>query len=286
MIKVGFEGTGKTVDIPEAWDEFPSGHVAAMFQDLERVARGALTMEQLLLLEVRRLLGLKRFTAKALSEKAVANLAGLVDLISFVMADGGNGLSFDSVRNPLPLLKVRGTRLLGPGDACMDLTFGEYRNAAQAANTYFRTGNQADLDECVAHLYRPAARTANKAGRRIRPATQDTFPFDVNRVASAPEWQKRLILCWFCNCIGHLQTGIITVGGEEIDMAKIYSGSGESKGPENTLNDLLIQVAKEGSIGDVDAVDESPLPLILLHMWSTYKENKRYELQIQKTGGA
>ena len=48
------------------------------------------------------------------------------------------------------------------------------------------------------------------------------------------------------------------------------------------MGDLLVELAKEQSLGAMEQVDEQPLFTIFSVMWHNYKESKRYE-QIVKS---
>ena len=72
--------------------------------------------------------------------------------------------------------------------------------------------------------------------------------------------------------------------GEDIDMGRLYSGEGTEKGEfAFSWNDLLIEVAKEQSIGSMERVDEEPLYSVFVIMWHNYKERKRLERRSSRT---
>ena len=151
-----------------------------------------------------------------------------------------------------------------------------------ALNAFFRTEDIASLDECIACLYRPRSARPNRAGRRVKPILPESFPGEISKVATLPSWQKNLIMLWFSACIGFLQSGTLVLGGEEVDMRQLFAGDGDAGGPPATWNDLLVQIAKDGAMGDMDAVDDAPLMTVILHMWTNYKESKRHERAVRK----
>lgn len=279
----------KTLKMPESWDEMSASQVQYIFQQYERLAKGELTRRQFEVLAVYRLIGLQRGPSRsaAVSSSIVENISKLCELISYIYystpEDGTvPQLSFRSIQNPLQSVKCGGRSLCGPSTLGQDLTFGEFRSAAMALNTFFETEDPAALDECIAHLYRPRSMNPNKAGRKVRPVRVDTFEDDVKVVSAMLPWQKNLIMLWFASCINFLQTEKLTLGGEVVDLGLLFSGGEESDGQKTTWNDLLLQIAREGTIGNMDAVDEAPLMTIILHMWSNYKENQRNERNIKK----
>jgi hypothetical protein len=129
----------------------------------------------------------------------------------------------------------------------------------------------------VAVLYRSRYRTENRAGRRAGPLAGRAFRRDLRRARRVRLWQKRLILLWFCSCLQYLQTGKVELNGEEVDLSLLFQGEGPAKGPPATWNDLLFQIARDQTVGNIDRVEEEPLFSILAIMWSNYKDAKRYE---------
>ncbi len=71
-----------------------------------------------------------------------------------------------------------------------------------------------------------------------------------------------------------------------MDLSLLFApDGGTGRGPSMTWNDLLIQLAKDHTIGNIDRVDEEPLFSVLSILWSNHKEAKRYEAtaKAQKT---
>lgn len=209
-----------------------------------------------------------------------SNIYELCDkCLSWMFAGDRASLSYDSIISPLPKVRVGVfTSLVGPSDLCLDLTFGEYRAASNALHQFLSSGDDDDLHTLLLCLYRRPARKMNLAGRKVRPLDASVGARERKAVAKMRPWQKQLILLFFSACVNYLQSSTIIVDGEELDMSLLYDGSGESKTPFG-LNDLLSQLAKEGSMGTMDEVDAQPLPSVLREMWHNYKENKRYEEQ-------
>lgn len=290
MIKVDFRDGDKlvrSINMPENWDEMTADQVRYVFQEYEKLVIGELTKRQFEILVVYKFLGLLHGPSRraAFNRDIVNNVSALCQCLSFLYnnpADEIPQLSFRSIQNPLRSVMAGKRALCGPATLCQDLTFGEFRNASMCLNQYFRTEDPASLDECIAHLYRPRCSKANKAGRKVRPVRVDTFDADIRAISLMQAWQKNLIMLWFASCINYLQTGTISIGGEEVELRKLFQESEEPTAQPATWNDLLIQIAKEGTIGNTDAVDDAPLMVILLHMWSNYKENKRNERNIKK----
>lgn len=293
MIKIDFRNEKnqitRSVNMPESWDEMSAAQVRIIFEKYEDLAGGKITRRQFEILAVYTLVGITRGPSALAARNAaiIENVTGLIKYVNFLFIDANPEipvpqLSFKSIQNPLPSITVKGRKLYGPATLCQDLTFGEFRNAAMALNGFFNTEDIVSLDECIANLYRPRAAKANKAGRRVKPVKIETFEDDVAAVSTIKPWQKNLVMLWFASCINYLQSGTISLGGEEVDLKMLFSDSDEPGTQPATWNDLLLQVSREGTIGNIEAVDEAPLMMILLHMWSNYKENKRNERIIKK----
>lgn len=215
-----------------------------------------------------------------LAEERNVNVYNLCDkCLAWMFAGDKASLSYDSITSPLPKVRVGlFTTLVGPGDLCLDLTFGEYRAASNALHIFLSSGDDDDLNNLLLCLFRRPSRSVNLAGRKVRPLDATIGVRERRAVAKMKPWQKQLALLFFSACVNYLQSSVIIVDGEEVDMNLLYEGTGESKTPYG-LNDVLSQLAKEGSMGTMDNVDAQPLPSVLREMWHNWKENKRYEEQ-------
>ena len=91
-------------------------------------------------------------------------------------------------------------------------------------------------------------------------------------------------MLWFSSCINFLQTGTVILDGETINLSALFSSDVDGKPTDivNTWTDLAINIAKEGTIGTMERIDEEPLYSIIKLMWHNHKENKRNE-QIRQT---
>lgn len=272
----------RSVLIPSSWDEMSAKQVRFIYRLYQKCVKKGLSPLEFSIRALYYLLNVKRG-----GEKRDAELAERVFLLTeqctgFLLDDSGSALrlSFNSVTNPMPSIGLR----RGPGELCRNLTFGEFRHAAMAVKSFSATKDRGDLDECLAILYRLPFGRSNKAGRRCAPLGGTLFRFDLWLTRRMPQWRKHLALAWFCNVLSYLQSGTVIIDGEEVDMRQLFSSGGSSSsGPACGWNDLLIQLAKDGTIGNIDAVDAEPLMSILQIMWSNYKEFKRYEAST-KTG--
>lgn len=276
------------VTIPSEWSEMTPAQVRFVFRTHEECVRKGKSPLEFNIIVLYHLLGVRRTfgsirkfcTRKAFAEKISENVYWLChNCLSFLFepieeTDGPTRLAYRSVVNSLPTVRSKlGPLLTGPADLLSDLTFGEFRKATSSLTAFFRSRDIADLDECIACLYRRRSRRPNRAGRKVVPLGHD-FGKDVRLVSGLPVWQKNLIMCWFSSCLEFLQSGKIVLDAEEVNLQALFSGS-EQPGPKFNWTDLLVQLARENTIGNIDRVEEEPLLSVLSIMWTNHKEHKR-----------
>ena len=293
MTEIEIHGTGRKGFIPSSWDEMNATQVHGVFRIYDECMRtGVSTLEFtirilyfLLDLKPSRRAFKRRRRLNCRRERFAENVYRLCDTcLGYLLTgdkDTGDGakLAYASVVNSLPEIRGKfGRPLIGPADLLQDLSFGEFRHASTALNAFFNSKNVQDLDECIAHLYRKRSRYPNRCGRFVSDVDNATFHKDIRRVSRLKSWQKNLIMMWFASCLNYLQTETVIIDGEAINMAMLFS-AGDSKGNDISFNwnDLLIQIARDQTIGNVERVDQEPLFSIFSLMWTNYKENQRYE---------
>ncbi len=298
MMQAEIYETGQTFSIPTAWDEMSPEEVQYAFRKHEeciRKGRSPLAFNVAVLCHLLKIRPTRRgCTLARLSPEVSLQMGENVGKIcekclGFLLEEDEVThqcrLSFDSVSNPMPSVRVGIRKLYGPADLLQDLTFGEFRHASIAMQTFFHTGKADDLNECVAFLYRPRSRKANRAGRKVEDATAANLQEMKRHVARLNSWQKNLILLWFAACLKYLQTGAVVIDGERIELGRLFAGDSEGEGSGSGYsfgwNDLAVQIAKDQTVGNMARVDDEPLFVILGIMWHNFKEQKRYE-EIQK----
>lgn len=291
MTEIGIYETGERVSLPSSWDEMSAEQVQFVFRTYgECILRGGSPLE----FNVRvlsHLLGLRFSLRTALVESLAGDEATRLDENLAMLCDKCLGfllevepetlqcrLTFDSVTNPLPVVKSGRFRLYGPSDLLQDLTFGEFRHASVAMQSFLRSGKEAELDECIVFLYRRACKKANRAGRKVVAVDASNIEEEMKFVSRLEAWQKNLILLWFSSCLKFLQTRDVAINGERVELGRLFNSEGDEKGGYGFgWNDLAVQIAKEQTIGNMERVDEEPLFGILGIMWHNFKEQKRYE---------
>lgn len=297
MTEISFSPSGQKIYIPSSWDEMTPEQVQFVFKTYEKcIVSGASPLE----FNIRVLyhfLGIKSvrkyvrlsYRKPSLAMKISENTHWLChSCLGFLLTEEESGevprLSYNSIRNSLPAVRsILGPLLTGPADILQDLTFGEFRHAFAALTAFFDSHDEADLNECIAHLYRPVSKKANRAGRKVTPVSQETFEEDVKAVSKLQVWEKNLIMMFFSNCINYLQKESLVIDGETISFSSLYSGDSDGSGMKFGWNDLLVQLSRDNVIGNIDRVDEEPLFRIFSIMWTNYKENKKNESNSKKT---
>ena len=285
--------TGKVMQVPGSWSEMTPKQVRGVFQIFERCLRRGESPLDFNVRVLWMLLGVRR-TVKGWFADIFNGSSSVRDenvyrmcekFLGFLFSEESAALTFDSVANPMPVVRSGLVRLYGPGEMLQDLTFGEFRHASAAINRFFRSHEPEDLDECIAFLYRRRCRKANRAGRMVPDVDQRNARGHIHRASRLKGWQKNLVMMWFAACLKYLQSGVLEIDGEEVDLSKLFAGDEKSSGISFGWNDLLVEVAKENTLGNIDRVDEEPLFSVLSIMWHNYKERKRNE-QIIKASKA
>lgn len=286
--------SGKIVRVPGSWSEMTPRQVQGVFRLFERGLRRGWSPLDFNVRVMWMLLGVRRTLRGRIADIFDGKQATTRDeniyrmcerCLAFLFSEETAALTFDAVANPMRRVRSGLVCLHGPGELLQDLTFGEFRHASAAVNRFFRSRDVGDLDECVAFLYRRRSVKSNRAGRRVPDVDQRNARRHIHRASRLKGWQKNLIMMWFSACLKYLQSGVLEIDGEEIDLSRLFSGDGKSSGMAFGWNDLLVEVAKENTLGNIDRVDEEPLFSVLSIMWHNYKERKRNE-QIVKASKA
>jgi hypothetical protein len=288
------EVNGKTARVPSSWDEMSPRQVRETFRIFDRCVRKGLSPLDFNVRELYMLLGVRK-TLRGLFQDIAGNEAFrrrsenvyllCERLLGFLFSGDDATLSYDSFTNPMPVAWSGLRRLHGPTDLLQDLTFGEFRHASAAVNKFFETKDVADLDETVAFLYRTRCRRANRAGRKVPEISNRNVSRHIQRAKKVKTWRKNLIMMWFSNCLKYLQNGVVELNGEPVELSALFSKDDKTTGVAFGWSDMLVELAKENTIGNIDRVDEEPLFSVLSIMWHNYKERKRDE-QIAKASKA
>lgn len=288
------EVNGKTARVPSSWDEMSPRQVRETFRIFDRCVRRGLSPLDFNVRELYMLLGVRKtlrglfqdITGNEAFRRRSENVYLLCErLLGFLFSGDDATLSYDSFTNPMPVAWSGLRRLHGPDDLLQNLSFGEFRHASAAVNKFFETKDVADLDETVAFLYRTRCRRANRAGRKVPEISNRNVSRHIQRARKVKTWRKNLIMMWFSNCLKYLQNGSVELDGEQVELSALFSREDKTTDVAFGWSDMLVELAKENTIGNIDRVDEEPLFSVLSIMWHNYKERKRDE-QIAKASKA
>ncbi len=287
-------GTGKTASVPSSWDEMSPKQVRETFRIFDYCVRSGLSPLDFnvrvlyMLLDIRKTVRgfFQDISGSEAFQRRSENVYLLCEsLLGFLFSEESASLSYDSFTNPMPSAWAGIRKLHGPSDLLQDLTFGEFRHASVAVNKFYESKNEEDLDEAIAFLFRTRSRRANRAGRKVAGIDNRNARRHIQRARKLSPWRKNLIMMWFSNCLRYLQSGTVELDGEPVELSVLFSREGKTSGFSFGWNDMLVELAKESTIGNIDRVDEEPLFSVLSIMWHNYKERKRDE-QIAKAAKA
>lgn len=292
MNRVEIFENGRTASIPASWGEMSPRQVCKTFRLYDHCVKNGRSPLEFSVRILYMLLGIRISSFKGLfhgilrrksPDHRPENVYRLCErTVGYIFSPETATLAFDSISNPLPTIRSGLRRLYGPGELLQDLTFGEFRHASVAINKFYSSKDVSDLDEAIAFLYRVKGKRANRAGRKVAEIDSRNASKHIQRAKRLPPWKKNLIMMWFAACLNYLQNGIVELDGESVDLSLLFSKSeGKTSGVTFGWNDLLIELAKENTLGNIDRVDEEPFFSVLSIMWHNYKDRKRDE-QITK----
>ena len=283
MTEIEVFENGKKITIPTKWEEMTDRQIRRIFR-LDSIAiNRRWTVAQLRLAILTELLGVKitPTSFRVNLDRASENLSMLSESCLKELLQDGVRIQYNHIHNPLPMVRAGffKKRLCAPSDLLSDISFSDFRHSADALNRFLKNGDSAELDECIAILYRPFSRKADKIGRHATPTSTETIARDIRRARNLPSWEKNLILAWFSATLEFLQKADLEINGETVQLGLLFAPEGKTVPSTESFgwSDLLIQIAKDGALGSMDKVDEAPLMHIFSIMWSNYKESKRNE---------
>jgi len=132
----------KTYFLPSDWNELTKKQVLFV----SRLFQGQLTMVDFKLKALFNFLSIKPKVIKRISSEDAHFLCESLD---FLLKE------VSLTRNNLPVIRIGGRNYIGPSDAMMNCTFGEFTMANSLLDSFSKTKEQKYLDELVAVLYRP-----------------------------------------------------------------------------------------------------------------------------------
>ena len=167
--------TGKVVKVPGSWSEMTPKQVREVFRIFEWCLKHGKSPLEFNVRVLWMLLGVRRTVKGWFTDIFAGHRPTLRDenvyqmcerFLGFLFSEESAALTFDSVANPMPVVRSGLVWLHGPEELLQDLTFGEFRHASAALNRFFRSHETDDLDECIAFLYRVRSGKANRSEER------------------------------------------------------------------------------------------------------------------------
>lgn len=286
MVKITIVETGEVKDIPESWEEMTNEQVRfviKLYFEYEKTKDYELFLYKLISYFAPIQGVFKKNKSGKQNNTNALIVADVLFYFLFEFSEEGAKLSFNSIKQCLPVFSSSGVHFYGPDDLLFDLSFAEFRSAITEMNDFFN-GDKDSLYRFAACLYRPQRKNYKQLKNSEKWDGQRKEPFNANRISihsetlkNAEEWKLKMILLWFCNCIKHIQENDIIIDGKTINFNCLFSGS------ENTTDNnlgwlgVLFSFAEKGVYGDVDKTDSKGLYDILLLMLDNYNESKRLE---------
>ncbi len=133
---------GKTYITPSDWNELSKEQVLFV----SRLFQGQLTIVDFKLRALFNFLSIKPKVKKRIHPEEAYFLCETLDFLFKEVS---------LTRNNLPAIRIGGWKYIGPSDAMMNCTFGEFTMANSLLDSFSKTKDQKYLDEMVSVLYRP-----------------------------------------------------------------------------------------------------------------------------------
>lgn len=292
---------GIRIEVPASYDEMTPEQVQYLFRLYDGISRAGLGVDDFHARALNYLLGLKaswrtvylRYMARwcpgiyrAKYNRIVASLVMLQErLLPFLLheEDGKVSLDYQSVIQHLPVLEIGRHRLYGPGDLLADVTFGEFRAAAEEVGEYFKTQDERTLSRAIACLWRPeradfaeAALSDTYDGRRAQHYNAALTDRIADTVDAAEPWQRMLALLWMVNCLRYIQNEDVQIYSHTVNFSPLFgrkAGSGNPTGIGWT--GVLFSLAENRVFGTVQEVQEAGLFDVLLLMYNEHLKEGR-----------
>lgn len=234
---------------------------------------------------------LYRSIAKKYGEEVVenyyANIISLHPLLEFILKkdDESSEITFNysGVNNKIPQYH----HLIGPQDAMMDCTFGEWIFLNDMLRDYQETPNIQILNTIVGTMYRDEIpdyevekTQPSFDGNRRMPFNKNLTEIYTLRVEKWDYTVKYAILLFLKNCINFMHNGEIMLHGNKISFAKLFTKSKEGSKSSLGSTGLAYKIAETGIFGNIkDTLNENVYNVYLkMLQW-----NEEYEDFTNKT---
>ncbi|MFV0376915.1 MAG: hypothetical protein ACK5JD_06375 [Mangrovibacterium sp.] len=275
------------VEFPSCWGEMDEEQFACVVQNWLKLMDGKINPDEFMLIVLYNFMGIKRgpfhdWKDKRLSreqlEDKFANVWQLTELLTWLIRvedteDGPTGfLNYTEIRNRMPELENDGgVFILGPADAMIDITFGEYRRAWAHFEAYTLNRKHIDLDRLIATLYRPVRENYNELKHRPDFDGHKREPFNpyltdhyAELLKKVPFWKKYIVYTWFGNCDKFIKEEELELDGRPLTFAPLFTRKKQTDEELETLDEndlgltgLLYMIAESKLFGDSSQVDRT-----------------------------
>ena len=259
---------GKTYSMPSNWNELTRKQVLFV----SRLFQGQLTMADF---KLRALFDFLSVKSKVIKRIHPEDAFFLCETLDFLFSE----VSLTS--NLLPVFRIGIRKYLGPSNAMMNCTFGEFTMANSLLDTFAKTKEQKYLDEMVAVLYRPRrwfwfilkGFTDNQDPRQ-RFASR-SLKTRCKRMATVDYSTKYSVFLFFSGVLNSLP----------VLYPYVYKQKGDAGSEDNGWASLIISLA-DGKTDDksLETVMNSNLYNVLIGLNKKSKEYHEYMNKIESYG--
>lgn len=256
---------GKTYITPSDWNELSKKQVLFV----SRLFQGQLTMVDF---KLRALFDFLSARPKVIKQIHPEDAYFLCETLDFLFKE------VTLTKNRLPSIRTGRRKYLGPSDAMMNCTFGEFTMANSLLDTFSKTKEQKYLDEMLAVLYRP--RKWFWSVRKSFTDNQDPRKKFVNRTMkkrtrtmSKVDFQvKYSVFLFFSGVLNSLP----------VLYPYVYQQKGDAGSEENGWASLIISLA-DGKTDDksLETIMNSNLYNVLIGLNKKSKEYHEYMSKIE-----
>lgn len=283
---------GKRVEYPSTWEELNRGQLLFIVRQALLLMAGEMSVLEFKVRVFYFLTGIKRkrkhnrkdrYLTREEMERKYGNIVLAAETVSFVFSgrEGELVFDFDCVKNLLPKVRSGWRVYHGPGDALLNVTFGEYMVAYDFYRRYMMDKEERDLNALCAVLYRP------KRKRGVGDDCREEFNVHecvrrAGRFSRLSFEERFVILSWFSSCDNYFKSGEIEVDGRAISLGVLFrqedkAVEGEGDDPGLGLTGILLGVAENGAFGTIEEVKRTNLYTVMLRLYLWHLENKRLE---------
>lgn len=277
---------GKQIHYPSCWEECTTDQVLYIFRLAPSLLAGKMSRLDFLLAVFLKLSGIpvlhpdladRMLSAEQRIQK-YENIYQACQTIDFMFEKQDDRFLFNytCLSPQLPLLRSGIRKLYPPATALFNLSFGEYRVAADMFAAYKNNDSSAG-DKLCAVLYRP-----------VHGKYKERLAFDVNecmyragKLRLLPE-VKMYVAAWFDCCDKYIKTGDIQLEGRIYNLSCLFSAAVAEDATDDTdkegnlgLMGIKLALAESGTFGSMEDVDKANLYDVLLKLYQWYRDNEK-----------